>query len=229
MSNVNPPDPHSLLPFDGQVEKLIFTLDHVKALASPVRALVFWCFSATEPKSVSDIAAEIGKSSQTVRYHVNALTELDLIISVDERKRRSRTELLYVRKAILSLDSGAEGTPEYNRYRARGLALECRKMTREAENYYKILERERSVISYSLIRKAHVRLSREQAAKLRVDIVNLYAEAAKNQTPAEEGGMQVNLVMYMFPTTFQSRTWAAELGFDLGTDGDGDDDGDEES
>ena len=217
------------MPFEGQVEKLIFTLEHVRALASPVRALVFWCFSATEPKSVSDIAAEIGKSSQTVRYHVNALTELDLIISVDERKRRSRTELLYVRKALTSLDSGSDGTAEYNRYRARGMALECRKMTREAEIYYKILERDPAVVAYSLIRKAHIRLSREQAAKLRVDIVNLYIEAAKNQTPAEAGGTQVNLMLYMFPTTFQSRTWAAELGLDLGSNPESDDEGDEES
>lgn len=52
--------------------------------------------------SVSDIAKEIGKSAQTVRYHVNALIELDLILVVDERKRRSRTENLYVRKAVES-------------------------------------------------------------------------------------------------------------------------------
>ena len=217
------------MPFPGQIEKLTFTLEHVRALASPVRALVFWCFSASEPKSVSDIASEIGKSSQTVRYHVNALVELELIISVEERKRRSRTEQLYVRKGLVSLDSGADGTPEYNRYRARGMALECRKMTREAETYYKILERERSVVAYSLIRKSHIRISREQAAKLRRDIANLYAEAAMNQTDAEDGGTQVNLVLYMFPTTFQSRTWAGELGMDLGTVVEPDDDPDEES
>lgn len=216
MVNDTSPDLGPHLPYPGQIERLTFTLEHVRALASPVRALVFWCFSATEPKSVADIAIEIGKSAQTVRYHVNALVELELIISVDERKRRSRIEQLYVRKGLTSLDSGADGTPEYNRYRARGMALECRKMTREAETYYRILERDRSVVAFSLIRKAHIRLSHEQATKLRRDIAALYTEAAKNQSLPEAGGTQVNLLLYMFPTTFQSRTWAAELGVDLG-------------
>jgi len=204
--------------FPGQIERLTFTLEHVRALASPVRALIFWCFNPYEPMSVSDIAKEIGKSAQTVRYHVNALLELDLILVVDERKRRSRTENLYVRKAVESLDSGAEGTREYNRYRARGLALEARKMTRETAGYYGVLESDPSVVAYSLLRKTHLKLNVEQARKLRQGISQLFREATQNQTSREDGGVQVNLFMYIMPTAHQSELWAESLGITIPMD-----------
>ncbi|RYG27760.1 ArsR family transcriptional regulator, partial [bacterium] len=81
--------------FPGQVERVDFTFEQVECLTSPVRSAVFWAFTSHTPQSVADVAKGLGKSAQTVHYHVNGLLEVGLLVAVDTRQRGARTETLY--------------------------------------------------------------------------------------------------------------------------------------
>lgn len=203
--------------FPGQVEKLNMTFEQAKTLASPVRALVFWNLSPFEPKSSTDVAREIGKSSQAVRFHLNALLEHGLILQVGERKRRSRTEQLLVRKARGTFDQGPRGNEAYNRVMTRAFKLETMKMVRETSHHNGWMEHDPSTHDFAMFRKFHMRLSAEQAVALRANIAKLLVEAYENQVPEEEGGVQVNAVAMIRPTLHQIRTWAEKAGIDWTT------------
>lgn len=197
-----------LLP--NQVERMEFSLEQIRELSSPVRSAVFWSFHAYIRKSVNDIAKELGKSAQTVHYHVNELLKLEMIVPAETRKRRSRTEQLYVRKGRVSIDPMVGVTEEYNRYRVRGVKFDTQKIYRETSYFFGLLEHDASIRDFAMWRKFHLMLTRERAVKLKEDMAKLLVEASLEQTPAEAGGIQVNAVGYMKPTLFQLKTWAEE-------------------
>lgn len=115
----------------GQEEVLIFNLAQLKSLSSIARSEVFWAFSATDPKSTTDIAAAINRTAPTVRYHVNELVKADMLVVAGTRKRRSRTEELYVQKFHWGYTSKPPYDPEYLDEINRGFAAICRAMNRE--------------------------------------------------------------------------------------------------
>lgn len=196
----------------GQVEKLVFDLEQVKTLASPIRALVFWTLSIYTPKSASDLADEIGKAPSTVRYHLSALQNLGLIIAVDSRKRRSRVETLYVRIARLSVDRGPEGDEIYNRYRQRAFKLEMQHVVRQSSYFFGWLEREPEARLLRMYRRRRLILTYERANQFKEDVIRLLQEAEADQTTRELGGVEVHGVMFMTPTLHQTRLWAEAHG-----------------
>jgi DNA-binding transcriptional ArsR family regulator len=199
--------------FPGQVEVLHLELEHVRALASPVRSLVFWTFSDRVPKSISDVAREVGRSPQSVRYHVNSLHDLGLILAVDTRKRRSRTEELYVQKGLSTYDRPPPVTPLYNRYRTRGFKLESRKMAKEMAYYYGYVEHNPGFIQRTLWHKGHLRLHPDDVKILREEIIEAFQRAERKQVPLDQG-IEVNVINYIRPTMLQITRWAEELGVD---------------
>lgn len=199
-----------LLP--NQIERLELNLEQMRCLSSTIRADVFWSFHAIDQKSVSDVATEVGKSAQTVHYHVNALVKIGLIVPGETRKRRSRIEQLYVRKARSSLDPSIGATEIYNRYRHRAFKLETQRMAAEDSHFWGMMERDSDIINFAAFRKYRLMLTKERASKLRWDLVTLLMDAVADHTPASEGGIQVNSIIYMRPTVFQLKKWAAEAG-----------------
>ncbi len=115
----------------GQEEVVTFDLAQLKSLSSIARSEVFWAFSATEPKSTTDIAATIRRTAPTVRYHVNELIKANMLVVAGTRKRRSRTEELYVQKFHWGYTSRPPYEPEYVEEINRGFAAICRAMDRE--------------------------------------------------------------------------------------------------
>lgn len=185
-----------------------------------------------EPKSASDLAEEIGKTPQTVRYHLSSLLELGLIIAVATRQRRSRTETLYVHKARRSFSRGIEGDAEYNRYVVRGFKLRTQMMVREAAYAYGWLEHDHESGAFIMHHYRHLTLTPARARRLKVDLMKLIDEAAFDQVPRSAGGAEVHTVAVMRPTLVQTKLWAKAAGVpfkDLNRDGPVQiDDGDEE-
>lgn len=222
----NPPE---LYP--GQIEVFRLGYEELQTLSSPVRAEVFWSISAIEPKSATDLARELGKPPQTIRFHLNTLLERAMILEVGQRKRHARTEQLLVRKGRFTLDLGASGDEAYNRVRVRTIRLEAAKNVREAAHFYGWLEHDPSAYVFNLYRKYHLRLRPERAKELRDRIQALLLEAQADQASEDEGGVMVNVVATMRPTLFQVRKWAEEAGVDwqtLSRDGSGETPKDEE-
>lgn len=115
----------------GQEEVVTFDLAQLKSLSSIARSEVFWAFSATDPKSTTDIAAVISRTAPTVRYHVNELVKANMLVVAGTRKRRSRTEELYVHKFHWGYTSRPPNEPEYVDEINRGFGAICRAMDRE--------------------------------------------------------------------------------------------------
>lgn len=205
----------------GQIEDLFYDLDQVRTLCSPIRSLVFWSLDSYEAKSATDVAVEIGKTAQTVRYHLSALLKLDLIMPLSTRKKRSRTETLYVRKARRSLTRGDAG-PEYNRYIVRSIKLETQKIIREVAHFYGYREHDLPKRAFSGYRHFHMRLTPERARKLEDDMRMLLQNAAEAQNIDEDGTAEVHAFSILVPTLPQTRAWAKAAGLnfkDLNRDG----------
>jgi len=217
----NPLDPSRRPLWPGQVEELFFDLEQVRTLCSPIRSLVFWSLDSYEAKSATDLCAEIGRTAQTVRYHLAALLKLDLILPMGTRRRRSRTETLYVRKARRSF-TRSDGTEAYNRCIVRSLKLETQKLARETAYFYGWREHDPKSAVFSGYRQFHMRLTAERAQKLKDDLRDILFAASFDQVAPEEGGTEIHAFTMVVPTLFQTRSWAKEAGIpfkDLNRDG----------
>ncbi len=200
--------------FPGQVLQLILSKEQLKEVSSPVRAEVFWSISPFEPMSVTDIASEVGKAPPTIRYHVNALLEMGLLLVAGTRKQRSRTEQLYVRSAIRAIVKNSTD-PEYSSMQARAFKLDAMRRIRESAHFYGWLEQHPEAVEFGTQRKYNLRLSKERASRLRTELLQLLRDAAEDQATEDEGGVNVSTFIYMRPTLGQMRTWAEAEGRDL--------------
>lgn len=196
----------------GQVVRLFFDLPQAKSIASPTRSLIFWSLDWSKPKSAADIGEEIGKAPATVRYHMAELAEQGLILAVDSRKRRSRIETLYVRKAKQNFYQTNPEGDLYHRYTLRGLKLDSQKMIREFAYSFGWSEHEPTTKALAYHRKHHMMLTFEQAEILKRRISDLIADTLANQTPRDQGGVEVNMTASLGPTLYQTKLWAKERG-----------------
>src|SRR5687767_4085828 len=115
----------------GQVLTANFSLVQVRALSSVARSEVFWAFSPTEPRSANDVAAALRRTPPTVRYHVNELIKADMLLAVETRRRRSRTEEAYVHRIVRGYTPAPPYDKEYLEEMHRGLAAIFRHAERE--------------------------------------------------------------------------------------------------
>jgi DNA-binding transcriptional ArsR family regulator len=73
----------------------ILTTEQLKCLASPIRNDVFTTLRSLKRASVGEIALSLGKSAETIHYHVRALEGANLIEQVAKRKTERRPEAIY--------------------------------------------------------------------------------------------------------------------------------------
>lgn len=195
--------------FPGQVERAEFDLAQVESLASPVRGEVFWAFTEGHPLSVSEVAAALGKSAQTVHYHVNELVRIGLLIAVDTRRQGARTEKLYVHSARIFVAQGALAPREYRDHAVRGFQAITRTMGRETEALHRAIDVDPSIADFGLYWRETVRLTPERAAELKKKLRDAVIEVL--QYDAGEEGTRVTVSVYMAPTIQESRRWRARI------------------
>lgn len=200
VANPEPLEPKPAFP--GQKKRLYFDMEQLEALASPIRAEVFWSFTKDQPQSVSEVAKALGKSAQTVHYHVNALVEVGLLISVAERKSRARMEKLYVHSAS-QLFTKPDAPFEEHGPMIRGFKAITRSMAREYETMWRAIERNPDFGSCRLIRRISVRMSEERAVRVKNLLKELADELMVSASDPE--GSRVNVYMFMAPTLGESR------------------------
>lgn len=195
--------------FPGQVDRAEFDLAQVESLASPVRGEVFWSFAKEHPLSVAEVAAGIGKSAQTVHYHVNELVRIGLLIVVDTRRQGARTEKLFVHAAKIFVSQGARAPREYRDHAVRGFQAITRTMGRENEALHRAVDVDPSIMDFGLYWRETVRLTPERAVELKQKLRAAISEAL--QYEAGEDGTRVTLSVYMAPTIQESRRWRARF------------------
>jgi len=190
--------------FPGQVPILYFDLPQLEALASPIRSEVFWSFSWEEPRSAADIARALGKSAQTVHYHVNALIGVGLLLEVDRRKRGARFEKLYVQAAAKLF---VRPTPPREQHVpiTKGFKGLTRLMAREFEAMWAAIEVDPSFQPVGLNRKIAIRIRPERVAELRRRVLELTDELM--DSPSDEEGPHLHVYVCLTPTLAVSQDW----------------------
>jgi predicted ArsR family transcriptional regulator len=191
--------------FPGQEDELVFTLEHVKTLASAIRSEVFFCFTAFDPTSVADIARGLGKSAQTIHYHVNELVAAGLLIAVGERTKRSRTEKLYVHRAVLNFTGHpAHVDAEYRSEMAKGFNAITRSLARERAFAVQAVATDPELAVFLAYRQRLVRVSNaEKAQALRQHLHRCLEELESFHEP--EGQYLIHCGIYQAPTISTSR------------------------
>ncbi len=195
--------------FANQVPLLTLSYEQAKCLASGVRTDVFWTFSGTEPISVREVAHRLGKSAQTIHYHVAELLKQDLLVPAMERQVHSRIEVLYVRKGLKIFSQTTGASREYNALRIKSFRLTMTTLIRETEYFFKAVEEDQSRFDHSTFLRKTVRMTPEQAVRFRERMMAVLDEISAEQVA--EGGTRTDVVLYARPTVDQSRAWLGEL------------------
>ncbi len=151
----------------GQIPELEFNLEQIKAIAPSSRSEVFWAYQSKEPLSVNEVGKLVGKSAQAVRYHTNELLRIGLLLAVETRKRHSRTEDLYVTRAINFYTALPPVSAEYAEEKRRGFQSVWRQFDRDraATNILENLEPAKGQMSH--FRRTTLRLKREDVERFK--------------------------------------------------------------
>lgn len=182
--------------FPGQVERLEFNLDQVRALASPMRSEVFWTYSSSEPLSAQEVASRADRSKGSVYYHTAELVRVGLLLPVAERQRRSRKESLFVRAGLSLVGQPPPLSDEYRLEAARGFSAILRSLARERRVLHRVWSHYPDIASIALFRLHSLRLKPADAADLRTRLVELVEEFSARES-AE--GMRLRLAIIAHP------------------------------
>jgi len=192
--------PPPLLP--GQVERIDYDIDQLRALTSAARYEVFWSIPTAEARSISEIAQALGRPASSVTYHVNELVQVGLLIQVGERKRRSRTEALYA-PAAQRFFSKTLDQPERRALIFQGMEAMMRSMGREAQGFFDVQGLDPELEGTLTFRRYSAKVTRQQLLEFNQKIVDLLLGLA--QTERDEDGRYVTLVYYTAPTLAETR------------------------
>lgn len=158
--------------------------------------------------SIAEIGAELGKSSQTVHYHVNALVKVGLLMAVDDRKKHARKEKLYVRNSLYAYDMGPSGSREYHAFQAKSFGALMRSATRDVELGLDLVTDQPEVYEYLVMRRKLLRASKMQIETLKKKIFDLFTEVLEEDDG--EPKIQIQSVAMIYPTQGQIRRWKNE-------------------
>lgn len=189
--------------FPGQKREAVFDIEQVKALASPPRSEVFWSFSNKVPLSVAEVARSIGKTAQSVHYHAGELEAAGLLLPVGTRKRRSRTEILYVHTARGFKSQGKHGSPEYRQYSHKAFVAMVRDMARENATLHRAVDVDPDFADYFSFSRRTLLLTFEDALKIRARLSEIAAELT--DSPANEPRLRFNVITYISPKADASK------------------------
>lgn len=190
--------------FEGQVHEAKLTEEQMACLASPARAEVYWNCSTRVPRSIAEIAQSIGHSAAGVTYHVNELVRVGLLLAVDERKRRSRVEKLYVLAARKGFVAEPVGTsPQYDRLLLDGFNALLKLMSREREMYQAVQLADPSFPAVSAWRRQSIQLEPERIQAFNAKIIQLMRDFAAEK--ADEAGIRITYSYFCHPTLGESR------------------------
>ena len=194
--------------FPGQEEQLTYNGEQLLALTSVARTSVLWGFNENKALSVAEVAQLIGKSPQSVHAHVNKLVEVGLLIAVETRKKRSRTEKAYVYAARELFTPQPPYTPESRQALSARFAALMRHSVREMSLAHAVMEKDPSFQAYTFSRFYNVMVSEEEAWAIR----RFFQEALLGASRMSKGeGARVTLACIMLPAVGESTARYREL------------------
>lgn len=189
--------------FPSQAEVIVLDQRQMECLASPIRNEVFWAFAPEVSRSVADVAEEIGKSAQTVHYHLNALVSAGLLTVVGEQKKYARTEFLYAWAGADMIQQGPTAPREYRNQSIKSFAAVTRSMVREVEDLHDAVDLNPDVFQVAAFRHRTVDMTWEQAVRLKEHIQTFIDELPTHD--ADDQTIRLHVVAFASPTRGTSR------------------------
>ncbi len=186
----------------GQVDRIDFTLEHVRCLASVARSEVFWSISISNPMSIAEIAAALDRPANTTTYHVNELLAAGLLISTGERKAKTRVERLFVRSARSFFHQAAGTSKEYRSLFVEGLLSLMRSMGRQIEATNEVYDFEPEISDFRIVRRYNFKISRERSREFKREVSAMMRRYALEE---DKEGVRISAVMFIAPTLAESR------------------------
>lgn len=185
----------------GQIPDQELTLEQLKVGTPSSRSDVFWAYRAEEPLSVTEASKIIGKSPQAVRYHTNELLKVGMLIVVGTRKRRSRTEELYVWKSVSIHTKSAPYSAEYSAVKRRGFQSQWRQLDRDRAATNAIENLDPSIGPLSDYTRVSVTLKKDDLLRFRQRAHELLAEFVALNS---EEGIRTSLLIFSCPVFGES-------------------------
>ena len=78
-----------------QAKTTLSTRQQMEAIISPLRQDIIEAFTAAGPCPIKRIALELGKSADSIYYHVRKLLDVGLLRHIETRRTKRRDEAIY--------------------------------------------------------------------------------------------------------------------------------------
>lgn len=197
-------------PFPEQIELVELSLEQIKVLSSSACSEVFSAFSPNEALSAREVGQEVGRSAAAVHEHVDKLLECDLIVAVGSRKRRSRTETLYVHRGLITRFVLAKQNQESLAAYSDRFKAQMRLAERQFQGAMEAVSVDRSLMDFLAYKWVTGYLNRENALRLKdaINEIQSVMEEMRELDPArrEMGDfVRVTFSSMLMPVTHESK------------------------
>jgi DNA-binding transcriptional ArsR family regulator len=201
--------------FPDQVEILHLSGEQVLTLSSATCNEVFSTLGTIEPLSVREVAQVIDRSPAAVGEQIAKLVEVGLVISAGARKRRSRTETLYVQKGLITRfilrDQPKEALEAYK----RRFSGQMRLAERQFEAFTDAYEFDPSLQDFLVYKTLTAHLSRDGALRVQLAVAELLdlirtLDQTDSNLRATGEFVRVTLSTMLLPTQQESQQRARE-------------------
>ncbi len=124
-----------------QKEMVLSRPSQIAAISSPMRHLILWTMEAFGRMTVSDLAERLGRTPESIYYHMRALSRAGLIVEHEIRPTGGRPEAVYGLPAEVLVTDPTQTSPSYLEAMRRSSAAMLRLASRQIDS---ALKRQRS-------------------------------------------------------------------------------------
>lgn len=189
-----------------QEDILLLNLDQLRVLSSVACNDVMSAFHPFSPRSARDVGEQIERSPASVSEHVEKLLEVGLLIKAGTRKKRSRTEQLYLPAGkVIRFRMQGQSPAALDAYmdRVRG---KLKSVERNFSDFLSLVPQDETILDFLLYKTYTVHLDREAALRLKIAVDDLL-ELLKTYAEAEihDGTKRYNFMAVGLPTAEELR------------------------
>ncbi len=199
----------------NQIQLLTMTAEHLQVLASSACSEVYTTLLATESFSIREVARELNRTPASVGEHISKLLDVGLIIPAGTRKRRSRTETLFIHKAITTRFPFENQSPESMTHYHDRFKSYMRSAERQLGAAISVFLKDETYFDFVTYKWHTGYLTRENALKVKdaiMEVQDLFDELQEtnpeNRSP--ETHIRLNLTEFLMPTQRESENRLAQ-------------------
>ena len=139
-----------------------------------------------------------------MHYHVQELAKVGLIVPAATRKRRSRTETLYVHGAKSYVSQGVLAPKEYREYSQKTFAAMTRGLANDNAALHRVLDQHPDIADFYFLNRKGIRLNLEQFNELRRRMGELISEFEES---GDGEGVRLNVFAVVAPNMATVKGW----------------------